>query len=71
MAMAFITENPLVRFGIVSTTEQNFILLPTHVLHEMPLLPGIPNRASREIGYYAASVTQILEGITAVHKVFT
>jgi hypothetical protein len=41
---ALITKFSLVKFSII-TIEQNFTLLPTCVLYEMPLLPGISNRS--------------------------
>jgi hypothetical protein len=37
---ALITETSSVKFSII-TIQQNFIVLPTYVLYEMPLLPGI------------------------------
>jgi hypothetical protein len=37
---ALITGASLVKFSVIAI-QQNFILLPTYVLYEMPLLPGI------------------------------
>jgi hypothetical protein len=37
---ALITATSLAKFGVF-TIQQNFTLLPTYVLYQMPLLPGI------------------------------
>jgi hypothetical protein len=42
---ALITETSLVEFVII-TIQQNFILLPTFVVYEMPLHLGISHQAS-------------------------
>jgi hypothetical protein len=42
------TKTSLIKFSFI-LMQQNFILLPTYVLCEAPLLPGISNRSNNTV----------------------